>query len=86
MKCKKICALLLAVLMTVTLCVPVLAAEADEEYCTCEDAWLENPSYGDWEFQYSGPNADVYIREVVWTCSQCGLSYVEYESMYVPHG
>ena len=85
MKFKKFLAVLLAVLMTASFCVPAAAAATYEEYCDCEDPWLENPEYGEW-VERVGTNATIYIRQVIWDCTHCGLQYIEYEDYYVPHG
>lgn len=66
---KKFMALVLAVLLTATLCIPALAAETSDEECTCEDPWLENPEY------------DVYSEAWDECCEECHTmaSYTQYD-------
>lgn len=77
MKFKKILAVLLAVLITASFCVPAAAAATYEEYCSCEDPWLENPREIDGGFFRAATNAHIFAIHTMYDCSHCGLEYIE---------
>ena len=74
MKAKRFLALMLAVLMMATLCIPAAAAALDVPCCS--DPWLENPYYGT---SYSACDDEYHeaTEYVEYECTHCGGIYTE---------
>ena len=82
MKAKRFLALMLAVLMMATLCIPAAAAALDVPCCS--DPWLENPEY---VAEYSAYDEDCHevTYYAYYECSHCGGTYVEEETSFESH-